>query len=262
MELAISEMKKCDGRGPRVGVVIEQDGKVISNHRLPNHHAEAGVIQAALLQGMDLRGATLYSTLEPCVEAGSSKECCSDLIARVGIRTVYIGRYDSNPLIYRGGWKRLRDAGIIVRDFDSDLRTTIDEINATFAEHFVAGIGPRGGAKFDFLLNGGKFEIQYSKSDERTIVTQWTLRGRDSIYAYAVQPVRVALARYASEFGEIDDPRAFDFNYTVPVRVGEIAVFVIESGAALVKVLAVESGPDFGSAHTFLKIQYEIRSWT
>jgi hypothetical protein len=45
-----------------------------------------------------------------------------------------------------------------------------------------------------------------------------------------VQPVRVALARYAAEFAEIDDPRALDFAYAVPVNVGEIAVFVSDVG--------------------------------
>jgi len=110
MEIAVDEMRKCEGRGPRVGVVIEREGKIISiGHRSPGLHAERAAVQEALSRGIDLRGATLYSTLEPCVEVGAPNECCADLIARVGVRTVYIGRYDPNPLIYRGGWKRLRE---------------------------------------------------------------------------------------------------------------------------------------------------------
>jgi diaminohydroxyphosphoribosylaminopyrimidine deaminase/5-amino-6-(5-phosphoribosylamino)uracil reductase len=102
-------------------------------------------------------------------------------------------------------------------------------------------------------------EIQYSEADSRCISTKWFLRGFDSIWAYAVEPVRVALARHAQDFH--DDPRALSFNYTVAVKVGEITVFVTESGAALVKVLAVQSGPEYGSSSTLVKIQYEVRTW-
>ena len=261
MQQAIEAMRLSKGHGPMVGAVIEKDGVIVSaGHRQPGLHAERAAIEAALSNGVDLQSATIYSTLEPCVESGSAKECCADLIARVGCSTVYIGRYDPNPLIYREGWKRLRDAGVSLYDFPENLRNQIDEINLVFAEHFTSGIGPMGGAKFDYLLNEGKFEVQLSKTDERTILTRWTRCGVDAIYAYAVKPVRVALVRHAREFDEIDDPNALDINYTARVGVGEIAAFVSEVGTVLVKVLAVESGPDYGSLRTSVKIQYSVRT--
>lgn len=263
MEQAIEQMRLSNGRGPLVGAVIERNGVVLAvGHRQPGKHAERMAIETALAQGIDLLGATVYSTLEPCVEAGSSKECCADLIAKSGCSTVYIGRYDPNPLIYREGWKRLRDAGLALRDFAPDLRDQIDQLNLVFAEHFKGGTGPSGGAKFDYLLNDGKFEIQLSPSDERTILTRWTRCGVDAIYAYAVLPVRVGLARHARTFDEVDDPRALDFNYTVRVGKGEIAAFVSDVGCTLVKVIEVESGPDYGAPRTSVKIQYEVRVWT
>jgi diaminohydroxyphosphoribosylaminopyrimidine deaminase/5-amino-6-(5-phosphoribosylamino)uracil reductase len=78
------------------------------------------------------------------------------------LRTRQIGRYDRNPQIYREGWRALRDAGVRLHDFESELRTEIDAINQEFIEHFVAGTGPSGGAKFDYQLNVGRFEIQFS----------------------------------------------------------------------------------------------------
>lgn len=126
--------------------------------------------------------------------------------------------------------------------------------------HFVSGTGPTSGAKFDYQLNGGKFEIQFSEDDERSIITQWTDRSRESIHAYAVKPVEVAIARYATEFSEIDDPLAYDFTYTVPINVSEIAIFVSDDGAVLVKVLEVESEPTTTSAQKYVKIQYEVRA--
>lgn len=44
-----------------------------------------------------------------------------------------------------------------------------------------------------------------------------------------------------------------------PLRVGEIVVFRGQDGCALVKVMEVHSGLDYGSEYTSVKIQYEIR---
>ncbi|ABO23176.1 deaminase [Shewanella loihica] len=260
MKQAVDQMRMSEGKGPKVGAVIVTKGhQVIAGHKKNGTHAERAAIEEAQEKKIDLRGATLYSTLEPCVSVGSKKEACSDLISRVGIKTVYIGRYDPNPNIQRLGWKKLRDEGISLHDFDIEFRNEIDEINQTFMEHFVSGTGPTGGARFDYQLNGGEFEIQFSEDDERSIITQWTNRGKDSIYAYAVKPVEVAIARYATEFSEIDDPLAYDFTYTVPVSVGEIAIFVSNDGAVLVKVLEVESDPAKTTSQKYVKIKYEVR---
>jgi len=262
MEQAIAQMRLSEGKGPRVGVVIEKDGIVLAvGHRISGMHAERMALEAALKAGADLRGSTVYSTLEPCVEAGSSVDCCADLIIRSGCARVVIGRYDPNPLIYREGWKRLRDAGIALQDFPPDLRERLDQFNEHFAGHFKGGTGPTGGAKFDYLQNEGNFEVRFSPSDTRTITTRWTQCGIDAIYAYAARPLRVALARYASAFEEIDDPRALDFNHSVRVEKGKIAAFVSAEGCVLAKVIEVESGPRYGSPRTSLKIRYEVRTW-
>lgn len=263
MKRAIEQMRLSEGRRPLVGTVIEKDGLVLAEaHRQLRLHAERAAIEVAQSQGLDLRGATVYTTLEPCVEAdGSTTECCADLIIRMMCTTVYIGRYDHNPRIYREGWKRLRDGGIVLRDFEPDLRSQIDRVNMEFQGHFQCGAGPHGGARFDYLLNEGNFEIQLSPTDKRVILTRWARCGVNSIYACAIQPVRVALARYARDFEEIDDPRALDFNYTIRVGTGEIAAFVSDFGCALVKVLEVESGAEYGALRTSVKIQFETRVW-
>ena len=146
-----------------------------------------------------------------------------------------------------------------LRDFPLDLRAPIDELNSTFVGHFIIGVGPTGGAKFDYMLNGGNFEIQYSPYEQRSIITRWTTAGVPAIHAYARSPLKVALAKYATQFSEIDDPKAFDLSQSVRVGDGEIAMFVGATAAALVKVLEVNSGPRYGSDHTSVKIQYELR---
>lgn len=260
MVIAIEEMQLSSGRGPKVGAVLVKDGRVLSKgHRQPNLHAERDALEKAAAHRIDVRGSTIYTTLEPCVNVGGTRESCADLIVRSGIKAAVIGRYDTNPRIYREGWKKLRDGGVTLRDFDAELRAELDQLNATFVEHFVSGTGPTGGAEFDYLLNGGRFEIQFSAEDERTMVTRWSLRDDSSVHAYADRPLRVALARHAADFSEIDDPTAFDFDYHAPIKEGEIAVFVGESGAVLVKVIQVHGGPDRGATHTSVKIKFEVR---
>ena len=260
MVRAITEMKRCSGNGPKVGALVVKDGIVLaSGYRQVNLHAERDAIEKAIAACSTIAGSIIYTTLEPCVNLGAKTESCADLIARSGIACVVIGRYDTNPRIYREGWKKLRDSGINLRDFDADLRSEIDQINATFAEHFISGMGPTGGAEFDYQLNRGNFEIQFSEDDERSIVTRWGQRDGDSIYAYANRPLQVALARQANEFAEIDDPTAFDFDYYASIKVGEIAVFVNESGAVLVKIIEVHGGTDYGASHTSIKIKFEVR---
>jgi diaminohydroxyphosphoribosylaminopyrimidine deaminase/5-amino-6-(5-phosphoribosylamino)uracil reductase len=258
MQRAIEQMRCSEKGGPRVGAVLVLDDRVISvGCRSRGIHAERAAIDEATRLGIDVRGATLYSTLEPCVSTGAEKEPCVALIVRAGIKTVYIGRYDTNPLIYRAGWKVLRDA--VSRSETSTSTYGQKSMLSTRSSWSISCREPDPGAEPSLTtsLNEGGFEIQYSKTDERSILTRWTQRGTNSIYAYAIQPVRVALARHAREFGEIDDPRAFDFNYTVPVEVGEIAVFVSHDGAALVKVTEVSSE----KGQTFVKIKYEVRTW-
>lgn len=260
MDLAIQEMKLSSGRGPKVGAVLVKDGCVLATgHRQINLHAERDAIEKAISSGVSTQGSTIYSTLEPCVNLGGKRESCADLILQSGIAAAVIGRYDTNPRIYREGWKKLRDGGLKLRDFDFDFREQIDQINIAFALHFVSGVGPFGGAEFDYLLNGGNFEIQFSEEDERSIVTRWSLRDANSVHAYANRPFKVALARHAAEFAEIDDPTAFDFDFNAPIKAGEIAVFLNESGAVLVKVIEVHGGPERGANHTSVKIKFEVR---
>jgi diaminohydroxyphosphoribosylaminopyrimidine deaminase/5-amino-6-(5-phosphoribosylamino)uracil reductase len=260
MKVAIEAMRTSTIGTPQVGAAVVVGGKVVAiGQRQSDKHAERAAIDAAVEGGADLCGATLFTTLEPCVRLSSTQESCAELIVRSKIAAVYIGSYDTNPDIYRRGWKHLRDAEIDVRDFDGVVRSEIETVNQQFIEHFTRGIGPSGGAKIDYTLNGGNFEIQFSPTDNRSILTRWTHRGAGSIYAYATLPVQVALARYASSFEEIDDPKALSFSYTVPVEVGEIAAFVSPNGSVLVQIKEIEAGPSGGAAARFVKIKYQVR---
>lgn len=260
MQLAITEMKKSTGKRPKVGAVLVKNGEIISTgFKGPKIHAERDAIEKALKNKSNIKNATLYTTLEPCIRGSQNTQSCSELIIENKISTVIIGAYDPNPVIYRKGWRDLVNSNIIVKDFPANLRSEIDNINTEFTNQFEKGIGPSSGAKFDYELNDGKFEIEFSESDSRTIITRWTKCGINAIYADARYTLGVALAKYATEFGQIDDPTALELKSSTRVGVGEIAIFRTSGGCALVKVLSVESGLDYGSENTLVKIKYQIR---
>jgi diaminohydroxyphosphoribosylaminopyrimidine deaminase/5-amino-6-(5-phosphoribosylamino)uracil reductase len=74
-------------------------------------HAEVG---ALALAGPDhARGATLFTTLEPCAHQGRTPPC-TDAIVAAGVARVVIGLEDPDPLVAGRGVAALRAAGIEV----------------------------------------------------------------------------------------------------------------------------------------------------
>ncbi len=99
-----------------VGAVLVKGGKIIGRgwHRragLP--HAEIEALRDAQKRGHNLRGATLYVTLEPCSTHGRTPPC-TDAIIAAGIKRVVVGATDPNPKHAGKGFKILKRAGIDV----------------------------------------------------------------------------------------------------------------------------------------------------
>ncbi len=98
---------------PLVGSVIVRDNREIAvgfHARAGGPHAERNAIAAAT---EDLRGATLYVTLEPCSHHGRTSPC-SSAVVEAGFARVVIGMIDPNPLVSGRGVAELRAAGISV----------------------------------------------------------------------------------------------------------------------------------------------------
>ena len=126
------------GRGwtspnPLVGCVIVKNGKIVAegyHEKIGGWHAERNAI---LNSDTDLSGATAYVTLEPCCHHGRTPPC-SDLLIERGIKKVFIGSRDPNPLVSGKGAKQLRAAGIeVVEDF---MREECDKLNPIFF-HYI-----------------------------------------------------------------------------------------------------------------------------
>jgi len=107
LKLAMEEAKKSkDSDGYWVGAIIVKDGNIISkaysDENNDNSHAEELAIKNSK---EDLKGATLYTTIEPCDRRPSGKKSCSELIIDSGIRKVVFGVLDPTPVIPCGGRK-------------------------------------------------------------------------------------------------------------------------------------------------------------
>ncbi|MCF8571074.1 deaminase [Gordonia sp. HY002] len=263
-QLAIDEALKSPGNA-RVGVVVVRDGQVVAaGHRdeVPGLHAEQVALQKVSKAGIALRGAEVYTTLEPCANSRTARIPCAQLLVEAGVATVHIGQFDRNPQVNRLGWKYLRDAGVALRDFPANLRAIAAKANQDFAQNFTHGLGMSGGAKFDFTTNGGKFTISLDEEpDSPTWETRWGNCGATAIYLNGGSPGRVALARYAGKFDEIDDPDALDYeSHFAKVPIGSIGVMRSPRGHALCRVKKIEPTPDYGgTGHVSVTIDWEIR---
>jgi len=99
---------------PPVGAVVARGGRIVArgHHRAAGDpHAEVVALRRA---GAWARGATLFTTLEPCNHEGRTPPCTT-AIAAAGIREVVVGARDPNPRVRGGGIERLRRLGVSVR---------------------------------------------------------------------------------------------------------------------------------------------------
>lgn len=101
---------------PRVGCVIVKNNQVIGagfTQPAGQAHAEIQALNDAAHRRFDVRGATVYVTLEPCSHYGRTPPC-ADALVRAGVARVVAAIADPNPLVAGQGAAKLRAAGIEV----------------------------------------------------------------------------------------------------------------------------------------------------
>ncbi len=101
---------------PAVGCVIVKNGEIVARgytHAPGSQHAEIDALMNAKACGVDVQGATVYVTLEPCSHYGRTPPCAARLIEeKVG--RVVAAMQDPNPLVAGKGLQMLEQAGIEV----------------------------------------------------------------------------------------------------------------------------------------------------
>ncbi len=116
----ISLARKGEGNvspNPLVGaVVLDKYGNIAGygyHQKYGQPHAEVNAIKMAEKNGINIKGGTIFVSLEPCSHFGKTPPC-ADLIIEKGVKKVVTGCIDPNPKVAGNGIKKLKDAGIEV----------------------------------------------------------------------------------------------------------------------------------------------------
>ena len=112
-------------------IVVGADGRELSRgysrESDPADHAEECAL--AKLTGVELAGATLYSSLEPCTVRRSRPRTCTELILAAGIRRVVFALHEPPLFADCQGAEILREHNVEVVEL-ADLADLVREINA------------------------------------------------------------------------------------------------------------------------------------
>ena len=128
---------------PCVGCVLVRDGELIgAGHTQPGDgqpHAEVMAVRASWRHDPNRgpRGATCYTTLEPCAHWGTTPPCC-DLLIREQIARVVVGVVDPDPRVAGRGLKRMNEAGLEI-----EVGALADECFASLDEFLYGVVGKR-----------------------------------------------------------------------------------------------------------------------
>ena len=139
MRRALRLAAKAAGRtspNPLVGAVIVKDGAIAGEgyHRAAGEaHAEVVALRAA---GDRARGATLYTTLEPCAHQGRTPPCV-DAVREAGVARVVAAMRDPDPRTDGKGFRALRGASIELTH--GVLEEEARRLNEGFVSRLVRG---------------------------------------------------------------------------------------------------------------------------
>lgn len=119
---------------PLVGAVIVKNNKIIGegyHAYYGGHHAE---VNAFLNATEDVKGATIYVTLEPCSHYGKTPPCVHAILKK-GISKVVIAMKDPNPIVSGKGVQILKDHGVEV--VTGILENDAKKLNESFIKYIT-----------------------------------------------------------------------------------------------------------------------------
>ena len=216
LELALELAERGRGKtkpNPIVGAVLVRDGDVVGrgwHERAGGPHAEIAALEAA---GDEARGATLYTTLEPCAHHGRTPPCVEALIA-AGVAKVVAAAGDPNPKTDGRGFDGLRAAGVDVEIAEGEAAVRARRQNEAYRT-WVAKRRPFVTYKAAMTLDGrlaaaGGDARWVSGEDSRRLVHE--LRAASDAVAVGMGTVEADdPALTARDVGAVEQPRRLAF---------------------------------------------------
>lgn len=135
LQEAINQSRNCPlcNTCYRVGAVITTpDGGHYTGYThetSTTHHAEQEAIKKALNDGASLKGATIYSSMEPCSKRSSEPLSCTQLILQHEFARVVFAAYEPSKFVCCEGACTLRNRGVEVRVY-SEMADEVLAINS------------------------------------------------------------------------------------------------------------------------------------
>ena len=192
IELARDALSRSSPNPP-VGAVIVKDGRIVGEGSTLSRgeaHAEVVALRQA---GQQAKGATLYTTLEPCCHFGKTPPCTRAIID-AGIAEVHAALIDPNPKVNGAGMAELRAAGVETRLEEWEEAAEVAEAHV----HFVTTGLPFVIAKFAMSIDG---KIAAASGDSKWITSE-EARCHARVLRGQVDAVAVGIETALS-----DDPR-------------------------------------------------------
>lgn len=198
---------------PMVGAVIVKDGQIIGrgyHQQYGGLHAEREALKDASAKGFDVKGATMYVTLEPCCHFGKTPPCTQAII-KAGIEKVVVAATDPNPLVAGKGIQELRNHHITVET--GLLAEESQDLNRKF-NYFMTHQQPYVTMKYAMTLDGRTATY----TGDSKWITDKTARDHVHYQRHSNQAIMVGLGTALA-----DDPmltvRMDDFEGINPIRI-------------------------------------------
>jgi len=167
MAYALAERAKgWASPNPYVGAIIVRKDVIIGYgyHEGPGKpHAEAVALQRAASLS---KNSTAYITLEPCVHWGRTPPCVESII-QAGLKRVVISALDPNPLVFKKGVKKIKEAGIEVSvGFLEEKNKVLNECYQKYITQKVPFVTAKAAISLDGKIATKKFFSQWISSPE------------------------------------------------------------------------------------------------
>ena len=202
---------------PCVGCVIVKQGQILGRgfHVRPGEgHAEVNALQDAHDRGHDVRGSTVYVSLEPCAFVGRTPACARTLV-EAQVARVVIAMLDPHPKVAGQGVAILRDHGIevvvrdvpeaqpLVRGYVKRVTRGLPWIRIKTASSLDGAVALADGQSKWITGPPARQDVQYWRASVDAIITgvgtvladNPGLTVRDPAFEDAPQPLRVVLDR-------------------------------------------------------------------
>ena len=198
---------------PMVGAVIVKNDRILGqgyHKQYGGLHAEREALKDAFENAHDVKGATIYVTLEPCCHFGKTPPCTHALI-EAGIEKVVVAATDPNPLVAGKGIQELRTHQIQVET--GLLEKESQNLNRKF-NYFMTHQQPYITMKYAMTLDGRTAAY----TGDSQWITDKTARDHVHYQRHSNQAIMVGIGTALA-----DDPaltvRIDDFEGLNPIRI-------------------------------------------